>query len=112
METTIPTNASIETNTEAASLDRQEHESTEDTCLKYSKQLRNIIDFAVENHELDAYVDACIRELSWIAVSRNHSTVIISDFLSKLSWCIVEQTRYIDAQAELARVKQNGEPLQ
>lgn len=83
----------------------------EDPRLKYTLQLQKLRNFASDQGELDAYVDASIRELSWIAVSRSQSTVILSDFLSKLSWYVLEQTRYLDAQRELEKVKQDSQPI-
>lgn len=83
----------------------------EDPRLKYIKQLQKLSDFASDQGELDAYVDASIRDLSWIAVTRNQSTVILGEILSKLSWYVLEQTKYLEAQKELEQTKKAGQPI-
>jgi hypothetical protein len=89
----------------------QETKGPEDPRDKYTEQLQKLGNFALEQGELEAFVDASVRELAWVAVTRNKSTVILGEILARLSWCVLEQSRYLDAQEELKQAKKDGQPV-
>jgi len=84
----------------------------EDPRQKYTEQLLSLIQFAIEHGELEPCVDAFVRQLSWVAVTRQESTVIVGEILSKFSWYILEHTRYLKAQDELDQRRNNGQTIQ
>lgn len=89
----------------------EEPSSPEYPSRKYILALNEITQIAWEKQELEAFVEACASELSWIAVTRGQPALILSEILSKLSWYIREHTRHLNAEEELKKAKAAGDPI-
>ena len=84
---------------------------TLDPRIKYGDAFYELRQYATQNRELDSYVDACLRELAWLALERPDSTLVVADLLHRLSWYLKEITHELNVQEELEKAKADGRPV-
>ena len=76
----------------------------------YLKTLVDLSKYATERGELECLVNSCLRQLSWVAATRDRSALAANGLFLKLAGYIESDTLYFeerDAQAQAERDAQS-----
>jgi hypothetical protein len=84
------------------------HKERED-C--YLKALVELSEYASKNGELEYFVNTCLRQLSWVAATRNNPLLASNGLFSKLAAYIEIDTLYFEEQATREKAERESQSV-
>ncbi|TSA58381.1 MAG: hypothetical protein D4R39_00740 [Methylophilaceae bacterium] len=77
----------------------------------YLKALVELSEYAAKRGELEHFVNTCLRQLSWVAATRNNPLLASTHLFAKLAAQVESDTLYFEEQAAREKAERESQSV-